>query len=534
MIVDGHKVERDFEFKTDVCIIGSGPAGLTLAREFAKKDFQVVLLESGGRKFRHPSQWLYIGNNIGRPYFDIVFTRHRMLGGSSYKWSGMCRPLDPIDFEERPWLPYSGWPFGRNELEPYYDRAYEYLQLQSTGFSTENFLLPKQREIKNDQIETKVYQFSPPTDFSEEYADEIAGAGNVKIIYHANVVGIDVNEDGNEVRQVKIATLTRRKFRVSARVFVLACGGIENARLLLVSNKVLKNGLGNQNDLVGRFFNEHVALYFAAISSSQKDTFSGIYKPLDYENTKLNLPPTATFSVKQEVMRGKRLLNARAEIVGRPTYKFGSDYNSLAGVSFTRLAEVLSHDRFVKDSSWRDFIHVAEKPSTVMRIIKDQFKNKSSRNYSIALRLMAETIPNPRSRITLSNKRDLLGMNRINLDWRLTEQDQVSFNNHQKLLIKELRSIGFNLKEIEFELDNTGWPYAIIPGKHHMGATRMHSDPKIGVVDPNCKVHSISNLYIAGSSVFPTSGSANPTFSITALTIRLGDHIKGVMKNLSV
>ena len=149
-----------------------------------------------------------------------------MLGGSSYKWSGLCRTLDPVDFEERPWLPHSGWPFGRNELDPYYDRACECLQLQSTDFITEKFLLPEQREIKNEQIETKVYQFSPPTDFGKEYADEIAGAGNVDIIYHANVVDIDINEDGKEVRQVKVATLTRRKFRVSARVFLLVCGGI--------------------------------------------------------------------------------------------------------------------------------------------------------------------------------------------------------------------------------------------------------------------------------------------------------------------
>ncbi|MFN2176597.1 MAG: GMC oxidoreductase [Anaerolineales bacterium] len=532
MFIDGCKIEKNTRINADVCIIGSGPAGLTIASEFANQDFKVVVLESGGRKFRHPTQWLYIAKNVGRPYFDITYVRHRMVGGSSYKWSGVCRPLDEIDFEKRDWLPNSGWPFGLGELSPYYDRACRYMQLPTSDFSTRGYLTAGQAEIQNERIETKIYQHSPPTDFNLEFADRIAAAPNVDIIYHANAVNIQADQSGHTINFVQAATLTGRKFQIHAGIFVLACGGIENPRILLASNNVHQNGLGNQNDLVGRYFNEHVTLYSAALSAPQEDIFSGVYTPLDYEKTLPNLPPTATFSLRQEAMRAEQLLNARAEIVWRPTYKFGSDYNSLSGYSFTRLAEILSHNRFITDYTPRDFMNAAANPARVFRILRQQLKQKSSPNYSIALRLMGETVPNPDSRITLSNRRDFLGMPRLQLDWRLTEQDRLSFFKYQKLLIAELRSLGFNIMEPKLELDSSGWPYAIIPGKHHNGTTRMHVDPKQGVVDPDCKVHDISNLYIGGSSVFPTSGSANPTFTITAMAIRLADHIKSKINSV--
>jgi choline dehydrogenase-like flavoprotein len=530
MFIDGHKVETDYEFETDVCIIGGGPAGITLACEFAKKDFKVVLLESGGKKFRHPSQWLNIAYNVGRTYFDIVFSRHRMLGGSTYKWYGLCRPLDPLDFKERPWVPYSGWPYGKSVLDPFYDRACKYFQLPTTDFSTENFLEPNQTEIQNERIVTKVYQFSPPTDFSAQYADAVAGAGNVDIIYHANVIDIDVNEDGKEVRQVKVVTLTRKKFRVSARIFILACGGIENARLLLVSNSVLKDGLGNQNDLVGRFFNEHPHAYYAELTSLEHNRFSGIYNPLDYKIDAKNLPPTSVISLRQEIMCENQLMNACAILVRRPLYKISADYNSVAGVSLTRMAELLSHSSCISESNWQDFKNVISQPAIGLRILREQFKNKMAPRGAVSLRIMVETAPNPDSRITISERRDFLGMNRINLDWCLTNRDLESSNSCRKLLFDEIKSLGYGVNEIDLELDDSGWPYAMTAAKHHMGTTRMHSIPKKGVVDPDCKVHGIENLYVTGSSVFPTSGCANPTFTIIALTLKLADHIKGIME----
>jgi len=531
MIIDGNKVEQDQTIETDVCIIGGGPAGITLACEFASKDFKVVLLESGGKKFRHPSQWLNIAYNVGRPYFDIVFTRHRMLGGSTYKWYGLCRPLDPLDFEERPWLPYSGWPYEKDVLDPFYDRACQYFQLPTTDFSTSNFLDLDQTEIQNDRIETKVYQFSPPTDFSAQYADDVASAGNIDIIYHANVVSIDVNGDGKEVRQVKVATLTRRKFRVSARIFILACGGIENARLLLVSNNVIKSGLGNQNDLVGRFFNEHPHAFHAEITSPEPNRFSGIYRPLDYKINAKNQPPLGVISLRQEIMRENQLMNSCAILVRRPLYKFNADYNSLTGVSLTRLAELLSHSSFIRESTWRDLKNVVSQPAVGLRILREQMKNNMAPRVSVSVRFMVEAAPNPDSRISLSKKRDFLGVNRINLDWRLTDQDLESFNRYRNILLYELRAMGFNVNEIDFEFDDSGWQYTMTAAKHHLGTTRMHSAPKQGVVDPECKVHGIANLYIAGSSVFPTSGCANPTFTIIALTLKLADQINGIMKN---
>lgn len=168
MLIDARKIENATNLEADVCIIGGGPAGITFAREFLDQDISVIMLESGRDKFFHPAQWLNIGKNIGRPYFDIVFTRHRMLGGSSNYWFGLCRPLDPIDFEVRDWLPYSGWPFGIDEVNPFYERACDVFQLPKTEFGIFEYLEPDQMEIKNEILETKVFQFSPPQQISKK------------------------------------------------------------------------------------------------------------------------------------------------------------------------------------------------------------------------------------------------------------------------------------------------------------------------------------------------------------------------------
>jgi choline dehydrogenase-like flavoprotein len=513
-----------------VCIIGGGPAGIAIANELIGQDFAVTILESGRQKFFHPNQWLNIAYSKGREYFDPTFTRHRLLGGSTNYWFGLCRPLDRIDFEARDWLPHSGWPFGPEELEPYYQRSTELFELPRPDFKTENYLLPGQEPIRSEKLRTTVFQFSPPTNFRTAYADRIAQAGNCQVILNANVQEILAAEDGARIDRVSVKTFRRNQFTVQARVFILAAGGIENPRLLLVSNRVHRDGLGNQHGLVGRYFNEHPHMFNAEISHPARDIFQGIYAPMDYKNPVSPMPPTSAIGLREEVLREHKLLNACAVLVERPNYKFSPAYNSTAGVGFMRFAEVLSHDRGWHDSLPADLGKMATDPLAVGQILAGQVGHALQKRKGVALRIMMETEPNPESRVVLSHKRDLLGMPKVNIHWQLTERDSRDFNRFKTLLFGELARLGFKIDPIDHQLDDQGWPVGLVAAKHHAGTTRMHTDPKKGVVDANARVHGLENLYIAGNSVFPTSGFSNPTFTIGALSIRLADHLKTVME----
>lgn len=531
MFRDGRTVPEKEELIADVCIIGGGPAGLSIARELSNEEFSVIVLESGKEKFFHPTQALNLAKSIGRPYFDPVHTRHRVLGGSSTTWFGLCRPLDKIDFEERNWVPNSGWPFGIEEIEPYYLRAAEIFELPRKDFLLENYLDEGQQKIETDRIETSVFQFSPPTDFRDTYAEEIARAENCQILLNSNVQEIVTSEDGARVSEVVVKTRRKNTFTVKAKVFILASGGIENPRILLNSNRTHKAGLGNQNDLVGRYFNEHPHMFNATLSHPSADFFQGIYSPMDYKNPVSPMPPTSSLVLRDEIKREEKILNACAVLVERPAYKMKKEYSSTSGLGFMRLAEIISHDRSPFDSPIADLRRVARKPGDLVKILTGQAGSFLNKHKVVSLRIMMETAPNPESRITLADRRDMLGNRRASVDWQLTSRDNEDFKRFKAIMFKELESLGFRVNEIEHELDETGWPVSMVAAKHHSGTTRMHKDPARGVVNENAKVHGVGNLYIAGNSVFPTSGFSNPTFTLVALAIRLADHIKGVMEN---
>ncbi|MBT3337172.1 MAG: GMC family oxidoreductase [Anaerolineae bacterium] len=526
---DGRKIPNKDELITDVCIIGGGPTGLSIAREFINQKFSVTVLESGDEKFTHHAQVLNIARSIGRLYFDPVFTRHRLLGGSSTTWFGLCRPLDRIDFEKRDWIPYSGWPFGLEEIEPYYQRAAEVLHLPREDFLLENYLHDGQQRIETDLIETSVFQFSPPTNFREAYAETIALSKNCQILLNSNVQEILTSEDGKRVEKVVVKSGRKKTFTMIAKVFILAGGGIENPRLLLNSTQPYKAGLGNQNDLVGRYFNEHPHMFNATITHQSLDFFQGIYSPMDYKNPTSPMPPTSSLILKEEVKREQKMLNACAILVERPIYKMKKEYSSTGGLGFMRLAEIFSHDRSLFGSLTADLGRVIKNPGDLAKILSEQSKAIFTEQKVVSLRIMMETEPNPESRITLSDRRDRLGNRRVNVNWQLTNRDHEDFNRFKTALLNELEGLAFVIDEINHELDEAGWPVSMVAAKHHSGTTRMHKNPTRGVVDENSKVHGVGNLYIAGCSVFPTSGFSNPTYTLVALAIRLADHIKDVM-----
>ena len=240
MLIDGRTLPPDHLLDCDLCIIGGGAAGITLASAFAGgRDVDVCLVESGGFDFAADVQELYRGEAVGAPY-EAYDTRLRYFGGSTNHWGGYCLPLDDLDFEIRPWVPYSGWPLGRADLAPYYEMASDLCQIGGLDTApsawAERLGLPV-LDLDGSGLRNLVFQVSPPTRFGEAYRASLLTADNLKICLYSNVIGFHRPAGGSVVERIRVATLAGGRFAVRARCFVLACGGIENARLLLCSRR---------------------------------------------------------------------------------------------------------------------------------------------------------------------------------------------------------------------------------------------------------------------------------------------------------
>jgi choline dehydrogenase-like flavoprotein len=523
MLIDARTLSSGSELEADICIVGAGAAGISLAREFAGAQLRVILLEGGGLKFEHRSQFLNRGEVRGRSDLPLENTRRRQFGGTTAVWFGRCRALDAIDFEHRSWLPYSGWPFSKAELDPYFSRADQLCQIPALEDRTNSDALA------GSGLERKLFYFSPPTHFGQAYAADLLSAGNIQLAIHANAISIDLDEAGRRATSILSATLNRNTFRVRARYFILAMGGLENPRLLLNSRDRYPAGIGNGQDLVGRFFMEHIYMYIAA-ATSIPPSFPPEYLRLNYESFQRNLEPTPAIGLPESFLRDQHLLNTAAFFVRRPIYKTDDRFYSRQMQGFLCLVEMLEHRRA---HSWQIIQHLrqtAANRGTVFALMKQALRGKLGRLSEFGIYVQAEPVPNRESRVQLSSSRDALGVNRISVEWQLSAQDLESIRRFEGYLLSGLEKCGVSLRRLQLDRDAEGWPVSMPASKHHMGTTRMSTDPRQGVVDENCRVHGISNLYMAGSSVFPTAGMANPTLTLIALAVRLADHIKQALR----
>lgn len=539
MVVDARSIPADSRVETDLCIVGGGTAGITLAREFIGAPFRVCLLESGGREPDPETQSLDSGENIGHPYYPLETARSRSLGGSSTLWhvpiggdrvGARMRPLDPIDFEERHWVPYSGWPFSKQHLDPYYERAQAICRIEPPTYDVQDW---EDRErcpripLAGDEVQTIVYKFCCRDLFAREYPEEVTRADNITTCLHANALEIDSNAMADHVARLRVATLQGNEFYVAAKIFVLAIGGIETPRLMLLSRKKQPAGLGNQHDLVGRFFMEHLHFWSGILVVNDPSIFdrTALYNDV---HTVSGVAVIGKLALGDHVLRRERLLNQNVQLMPclRPDpFKYrkidakpvASLKALLRGEGFSRCGE---HLRSVI-SGWNDVAAAG------FRKIRTTLTGLPTRPVFIFAN-MTEQVPNPESRVTLGPDLDAFGQNRVRLNWKMTKQDIRSVVRTQEIVGKAFEQVGWG--RLYRELLDDGPPTTTHGGYHHMGTTRMHADPRQGVVDADCRVHGIRNLYIAGPSVFPTGGYANPVLTTLALTLRLADHMKGLMR----
>lgn len=507
MHIDARTLDDDSIIEGDLCIVGAGAAGISMALEWADTSYKVILLEGGGFNVESDVQDLYAGESVGQRYYPLQSARLHFFGGTTGHWAGWSAPYDPQDFEKRDWIPHSGWPITRQTLDPYYNRASEIIELGKYSFDIDTYIGDDPELVPlpftDSPVWTKMWQLSPPTRFGKKYRDRIVDSDNIVLYTHANVCDIEANESVSSIKDVALKTLEGKSHKVRARKFVLACGAMQNARLLLASNKQAAAGLGNDKDLVGRYFMEH----------------------LEVESARFILPspgPMKLYTV--DIFISKFFGELSLSAAKQKELKSLNCTSSLRPGSFSRESP-LSIERYPEDAAetirlMENMEKTAESGEAVL-IDHSQIKM-----YSMHTRL--EQAPNPNSRISLSDEKDALGMPRTKLDWQLSELDKHSIRTFYETLGEEAGRLGIGRIQMSDWLleDDPMWPPYLGGGWHHMGTVRMHDDPNEGVVDANCKIHGIDNLYVAGSATFPTAGAANPTHTIIAMTLRLSDHLK--------
>jgi choline dehydrogenase-like flavoprotein len=533
MFIDTRQIESGSNIDTTVCIIGGGVAGITIALELAKNGIATCLLESGGYDPDEATRDLYRGEDVGLPYIFSDGCRSRFLGGSSNCWGGWCRPLDPWDFERRDYIPYSGWPFGLDELMPYYRRTHAVLKLGPDNFTPAYWESQigradvRRMPLPSGRVRDTISQFSPPVRFGKLYRRDLAKSRHVNVYLYANAVNIDTSNPATRVSKIDVATLSGRKMSVRAKLYVLASGGIENARLLLASNRVQAAGVGNGNDVVGRYFMDHPRLHsdnvLFADQWARNKLFDIKYHYMNSAVAANGIHIAAQLALAPQVLAAEGLLNARVWF----SSVFPGEGSAGAQALFRCKQATLQKDQ-VGWSLSRDLATMAAHPVDTFaygftRLFQPRFLIQG-----VKFETIVEPEPDPESRVTLSpTEKDSLGMARVCVNWRLGERVQRTFDRTLAIIGEELRLGGVAQVKYGPPIAGGPWPSSLEKEGtwHHMGTTRMHDSPKYGVVDGHCRVHGMTNLYIAGSSLFPTAGANFPTITLTALALRLAERM---------
>jgi choline dehydrogenase-like flavoprotein len=516
----------DEQITADLCLVGSGPAALTIASELRDKDIRIVILESGGLDDREvgldaPAML----ENIGEERItELSLVRSRIFGGTSHVWSGRCAMFDEIDFRTRSWVPMSGWPLRLEEFSPFISRANRYLGI----------------ECYIDEARAKTYHGSKGDQFpdigsplslffwtfSRDSVDRFeymrfgpsflkANQKNVRVVYNATAVHVETTDDASVVTGIEASDRRGRKFKVKASLVVLCCGGIENPRLLLASNRVASAGLGNARDLVGRYLMDHPRAKVAEFDPLAAEPLREAYSSFRLKSKSV---VAAGFALSPEIQERERLLNCAAWF--EEERAVDDPWDAIKRLRQPgRMRNKISDVRAVLSAPGLLFRGVRR------RIIEQ--RGVAHKLERLFLSATVEQVPNPESRLVLSEKKDSLGIPLPKIDWRIGSLERQSVLRLVELINTEFPKLGFAAPTI---ISNPRF----LDAAHPSGTTRMAENPAYGVVDANCAVHGVRGLYIAGSSVFPTAGHANPTLLIVLMAIRLAEHLHAQLKTIPI
>ena len=508
----------------DVCIVGAGPAGITVARELIGSRLKVCLLESGGMTPEPDTQDLYKGESIGH-LVTMDEGRYRIFGGSATQWSGRCAILDPIDFEARDWVRNSGWPINHSQLGPYYERAKAVAKFEKPWIPDDEvpaalgIELPK---FNTADLKPSVWRYAPQgfrrfPDWAAMYGGLLRADPNIHVFLHANLTAFAGANDGSTIESVSVTSLNKISMTIKARAFVLCCGGIENVRLLLHAPRDILRKV-DQSGKLGRYFAQHPRGVTATMRTTP-EAAKRLQNLFRVFTRRSGVQYEIGFALSEEAQRKHRLLNASAAMY----YEAPPDSSWKAAVNLKTALK----QRKLYSGIHRDLIPAMGAATNLGRRLL-QGSPPLLKDPLITIIVDVEQEPNAESRVTLSDQKDGLGMGRAKVDWRISEIERATARYLNGLIAEELQKLGFGKPETAawLNIDTPIRDGELYGTYHHIGTTRISKDPTDGVVNEDCRAHGITNLYFAGCSVFPTGGHANPTLSIVALAIRLADHLR--------
>jgi choline dehydrogenase-like flavoprotein len=527
--IDARELDRADPIESDVCIVGGGAAGLTLAKDLLRQGWRVCIVESGGRTYDAATQRLYAGRNIGLTSYPLSQARVRMLGGSTTRWAAQCRMMERLDFERRDWIADSGWPFKLDHLKRFYAKAAETCQLSGFDVNAPEALPPDTLSLDHDDLRRVKFCFGHPTDFGEIFGPSIAQHPNGTICLHSNATEIELNEGAGAVRAIRAKTLNGRTLRFIARNYVLACGGVENPRLLLASRETMANGVGNMHDLVGRYFMDHPYITTGYLDPSDPKLADGHHIIRTFKRVGWEQEFHSGFTLSEDAQQREGLSGAVAYLIRRLASETTPDYYLRGIRARNRLRDAWRFRTSADVEVGRDVAIMLSDPVGVTRTLLKRAAEIVKPRRLMALRTVVETTPRADSRVLLDRELDALGQQRAVVDWRVSADDRRGLDHLRRTLATAFEQQGLGRMIDDWSLKDDGWPPSTEGGRHHMGTTRMSTNPHRGVVDAHCRVHGLANLFVAGSSVFPTGSYVNPTLTIVALTHRLADHLDTVL-----
>ena len=528
----------------DVCVVGGGAAGLTLANTLRGSGLAVLVLEAGGLKQTTAAQDPYRGEVVdpaAHPWLEHF--RVRAIGGASRVWGGRCLPFDPIDFEHRPWVPGPGWPIDLQSLTEDYQAAQIAAEAGAFDYDPSSALPGAQAEfapgLDGPDIVTRLERFSRPTNFWTRYGDGLARDPQVHVLMNAPTLAIRLAADARAVDHLEVRAPDGTAAKVRARQYVIAAGGLESVRLLLSSDDVQSHGVGGGSGHLGRYYMSHLAATAGRVTFAEPSRIA-----FDYAVDAAGVYVRRRFTLTAEAQRRAGCLNIafRTHLPDPADPAHGDAV--LSAMYLVKDLLLYEYSRKLRERRptaallGRHVANVARDPVAMARFSRRWVEKRiladrklpsvvlGSPTGDFALEFHAEQAPNPESRLTLSDARDQLGQRRLRVDWRMTEQDETSLRTAYGVLAAELARTGTGVlryapDEVAARARAEG-----AYGGHHIGAARMSASPDDGVVDSQCRVHGIGNLHMASTAVFPTSGQANPTLTLLALTHRLAVRLR--------